>query len=112
TTSQNSTISSLSTTTTSSSIESPLITDDTKPMSFEAALQRFKRLSSSTRCSTTSVSASSLPKPQLITAHQDTSIAYERPWDTLQTSLISSLSSPSSATPNRNGGSLQKMPST
>ena len=69
-------------------------------------------MSSSTRCSTTSVSASSLPKPQLITAHQDTSIAYERPWDTLQTSLISSLSSPSSATPNRNGGSLQKMPST
>ena len=35
TTSQNSTISSLSTTTTSSSIESPLITDDTKPMSLE-----------------------------------------------------------------------------
>jgi hypothetical protein len=102
--SQSSTISSLSTTT-SSSTESPSITDDTKPMSFEVALQRFKRLSSSTRCN--NISASSLPKTPIITNHESP-IAYERPWDTLQTSLINSLSSP----PNRSGGSLQKMPST
>ncbi|CAF4779256.1 unnamed protein product, partial [Rotaria socialis] len=107
-TSQNSTISSLSTT--SSSNESPSITDDSKPMSFEAALQRFKRLSSSTRSNNnnTSVSASSLPKPQ-ITTNQESPTAYERPWDTLQTSLINSLSSPpSSSIHNRSRGSLQK----
>ncbi|CAF3700063.1 unnamed protein product [Rotaria sordida] len=106
-TTQNSTICS-----SSSSTESPLITDDTKPMSFEAALQRFKRLSSSTRNNNTNVSASSLSKTQIIT-NQESPIAYERPWDTLQTSLINSLSSPPSSANSRNGGgSLQKMSST
>ncbi|CAF4766425.1 unnamed protein product [Rotaria sp. Silwood1] len=101
---QNSTISS-----SSSSTESPLLTDDTKPMSFEAALQRFKRLSSSTRCNNTNNSASSLCKTQN-TTNQESPIAYERPWDTLQTSLINSLSSPPSSGNSRNGeGSLQKM---
>lgn len=104
-TSQSSTTSLLSTAS-SSSIESPLITDETKPMSFEAALQRFKRLNSSTRCNTNNnnnnhLSASSLPKTQ-ITPSQESPIAYERPWDTLQTSLINSLSSPGTSNNHRN----------
>jgi hypothetical protein len=146
---------SLLSTASSSSIESPLINDETKPISFEVcssmitdyvlnrfksfsichqiALQRFKRLSSSTRHTSITttynnnnnnnnnehssdnhnhgsshVCASSLPKPYLNTS-QESSIAYERPWDTLQTSLINSLSSPPSSASNRSGDSLQKM---
>jgi len=78
----------------------------------KVALQRFKRLSSSTR--STNISASSLPKTSIV-SNEDSAIAYERPWDTLQTSLINSLSSPPPhhLTNNRsNNSSLQNMPST
>lgn len=63
-------------------------------------MQRFKRLSSTTTTNTPSQETSS------------SSVAYERPWDTLQSSLINSLSSPPSTVQNRkNGDSLQRLPS-
>ena len=74
-------------------------------------MQRFKRLSSSTQCNNTNISMSSASKSQIKT-NQEPSIAYERPWDTLQTSLINSLSPPLPCTNNHSGCSLQKIPST
>lgn len=65
-------------------------------------------MSSSTR--STNISASSLPKASIV-SNEDPQIAYERPWDTLQTSLINNLSSPSTTNRSHNG-SLQNMPST
>ncbi|CAF0989007.1 unnamed protein product, partial [Didymodactylos carnosus] len=61
-----------------------------EPLSFEAALLKFKRLSS-TR-STVSSSSSLKHDQQYRTNNND--ISYERPWDAMQTSLIGSLTSP------------------